>query len=163
VGCDRCCVTRIHRRPIRRSRTASRSLANVSHVRLVTGGRYDEAHLQARRVDNPYPHGRGVRGMGTTQDLCPGRSTFAKGRSSEIRAGAWLCLAARFLPVAAWRLRLETRRLGTSSGEACDVGLSSMGEQPPRVVQHAWTLEKVGSEVQMVRPARPAGSQVIDA
>src|SRR5215467_14292569 len=54
--------------------------------------------------------------------------------------GPGLCLATRLLPVETWRLPLETGHLGSSSGEACSVGLSSLGTRSPGLVQHAWIL-----------------------
>ena len=113
-------------------------MANISHLQMVTGGRY-EAHLQAHRVDNPYSSPRYVRGLGT-KDLCPHRSASGQGPGSGTLTGAGLCLATRLLPVETWRLPLETGHLGSSSGEACSVGLSSLGTRSPGLVQHAWIL-----------------------
>jgi hypothetical protein len=126
--------------------TACRRLADVSHRRLVTGGRY-EAHLQAHRVDNPSHPSRGVRDMGATQDLCSRCPACCQGRGSGTRARTRLRVATRLLPVETWRLRLETGSLGASSGEACDVGPTSVGEQSPRLVQHAGTLATLRPQV----------------
>ena len=133
-----------------RSRTTSPTLATVSHLVLVTGGRY-EAHLQAHRVDNPCSAYRFVRGLGT-KDLCPHRSASGQGPGSRTRTGAGLRLATRLLPMETWRLSLETRCLGSSSDEARHVGLSSLGTHSPRLVQDPWTLA-VRAQVQLVTPA----------
>src|SRR5215467_2086966 len=119
------------------ARTASRRLASVWQFLLVTGGRY-EVRLEAHRVDSPCRRCCCARGVGT--NVSPRRSASAQGRGSWTRTRTRLRLAARILPVEKWRLRLERGRLGSSPGEACAVGTSSLGSQSARLVQHRWTL-----------------------
>jgi len=85
--------------------------------------------------------------MGATQDLCSRCSACCQGGGSGTRAWTRLRVATRLLPVETWRLRLETGPLGASSGEACDVGPTSMGKQSPRLVQHAGTLATLRPQV----------------
>src|SRR5215467_8257421 len=105
------CFPTVGRSEVRvRCRTTSRTLANVSHLMLVTGGRY-EVHLQAHRVDTPYCTTRFVRGLGT-KDLRAHRSASGQGPGSGTLAGARLCLATRLLPMETWHLPLDTGHLG---------------------------------------------------
>ena len=144
-GCSRRHCSKSHRSDgSARVNLKQKPLANVSHLSRVTGGRH-EAHLQAHRVDNSGLCHRGIRSLGTTQDVCPRRSAAGEGRGSDRGTRTRLCLAARLLPVETWRLLLETGRLGAPSGEACDVGFSSLGQQPPRVVQDARALENAAA------------------
>src|SRR5215831_2249563 len=102
--------------------TAVERLATVSHLLLVTGGRY-EIYVQAHRVDTPCRRCRSVRSMAA--NLCPRASASGEGRGSGTRE-ARPRLAAGLLPVETWRLPLAIGPLGAPSGQARNVGLSTL-------------------------------------